>query len=61
MKNNKEVRNMKAMKWQEPKLIAMNRTAHGADALCYPGTSATQNCFPGLAASTWCFDGGGDS
>ena len=51
---------MKAMKWQEPKLIPMSKPAHGA-ALCYPGSAADNNCFPGHSADTWCFMGDVDS
>lgn len=52
---------MKAMKWQEPKLIPMSKPAHGAVALCYNGSLAANNCFPGTTADTWCFDGGSDT
>jgi len=52
-KNGKEV---KTMKWQEPKLRPLNSIAHGATH-CYSGTNASALCFQGLSASDTCFNG----
>jgi len=53
----KEKKNMKKMKWQEPKLIPMNKAAHG-DFLCSPGSSADKECGNGGAAA-FCWSGSG--
>jgi hypothetical protein len=49
---------MKKMKWQEPKLIPLNKTAHG-QFYCYPGSSAEEECYSGGLAFLECFFGGG--
>ncbi len=46
----------KTLRWHDPKLLPLNRTAHG-DVNCFSGTSAGSYCFQGHSAGGLCFTG----